>query len=232
MRSAPGRRADQPALRADLPMRPVGEQQAGRDGQGCARANPSRLAFGVRRAAAELAAAGGGGAASPDALGRADRAAEPGGAAAAAREAGRCSAPGDLTTAPRIPAAGGRRRRSTSCFSTRRRSRTSARRFRSLGCRAPPAPIMPVPGEVVNPFSDQGGDRRQARTSRSPPCPGQAVAAPEAGRVVFAAPFRSYGKLLIIEHQREYHTLLWGFAELDVAKGDRGADRPDRRRDG
>jgi septal ring factor EnvC (AmiA/AmiB activator) len=26
---------------------------------------------------------------------------------------------------------------------------------------------------------------------------------------------------LIIEHQREYHTLLWGFSKLDVAKGDR-----------
>ena len=26
---------------------------------------------------------------------------------------------------------------------------------------------------------------------------------------------------MIIEHQREYHTLLWGFSELDVAKGDR-----------
>ena len=37
---------------------------------------------------------------------------------------------------------------------------------------------------------------------------------------MFAAPFRSYGLLLIIEHQPEYHTLLWGFAELDVEVGD------------
>jgi septal ring factor EnvC (AmiA/AmiB activator) len=26
---------------------------------------------------------------------------------------------------------------------------------------------------------------------------------------------------LIIEHEREYHTLLWGFARLDVRVGDR-----------
>ncbi len=84
--------------------------------------------------------------------------------------------------------------------------------------RKPPAPIMP--GEVVNPFSDQGGGSAKPGITIAA-APGQAVAAPEDGRVVFAGPFRSYGQLLIIEHQREYHTLLWGFSELDVAKGDR-----------
>jgi murein DD-endopeptidase MepM/ murein hydrolase activator NlpD len=49
--------------------------------------------------------------------------------------------------------------------------------------------------------------------------PGQAVAAPVAGEVVFAGAFRSYGLLLIIEHEHEYHTLLWGFARLDVETG-------------
>jgi murein DD-endopeptidase MepM/ murein hydrolase activator NlpD len=81
------------------------------------------------------------------------------------------------------------------------------------------APIMPVPGEVVNPFSDQGGASAKPGITIAA-APGQAVAAPEDGRVVFAGAFRSYGQLLIIEHQREYHTLLWGFSELDVAKGD------------
>jgi len=47
------------------------------------------------------------------------------------------------------------------------------------------------------------------------------VAAPEGGREVFAGGFKSYGLLLIIEHQREYHTLLWGFSKLDVETGDR-----------
>lgn len=83
-----------------------------------------------------------------------------------------------------------------------------------------PPPLMPVPEEVVNPFSDQaGGGAQRALTIAA--APGQAVAAPEAGVVVFAGAFRSYGKLLIIEHQREYHTLLWGFSDLGVEKGDR-----------
>jgi septal ring factor EnvC (AmiA/AmiB activator) len=50
--------------------------------------------------------------------------------------------------------------------------------------------------------------------------PGQGVAAPVDGRIVFAGGFKSYGLLLIIEHEREYHTLLWGFAWLDVSPGD------------
>ena len=83
----------------------------------------------------------------------------------------------------------------------------------------------------MNPFSDQGGAGAKPGITIAA-APGQAVAAPEDGRVVFAGPFRSYGQLLIIEHQREYHTLLWGFSELDVAQRGPGADGPDRRRDG
>ena len=83
----------------------------------------------------------------------------------------------------------------------------------------PQVPIMPVPGEVVNPFSDQG-NAESGPGIRIVAAPGQAVAAPEDGRVVFAAPFKSYGLLLIIEHQREYHTLLWGLSTLEVEVGD------------
>jgi murein DD-endopeptidase MepM/ murein hydrolase activator NlpD len=85
--------------------------------------------------------------------------------------------------------------------------------------RRPSAPIMPIPGEVANPFSALGGGELKPGLSIVA-APGQAVAAPEDGRIVFAGPFKSYGLLLIIEHQREYHTLLWGFSRLDVAIGD------------
>ena len=53
-----------------------------------------------------------------------------------------------------------------------------------------------------------------------PAAPGQAVAAPVDGRVAFAGNFKSYGLLLILEHQGEYHTLLWGFARLAVRQGE------------
>jgi len=83
----------------------------------------------------------------------------------------------------------------------------------------PPTPIMPIPGDLASPFRDRGGDDLKPGISIVA-APGQAVAAPEGGRVVFAGSFKSYGLLLIIEHQREYHTLLWGFSRLDVAMGD------------
>lgn len=53
-----------------------------------------------------------------------------------------------------------------------------------------------------------------------PAAPRQRVAAPDNGIVVFAGSFRSYGLLLIIEHDSEYHTLLWGFSSLDIEMGD------------
>ena len=53
-----------------------------------------------------------------------------------------------------------------------------------------------------------------------PAAPGQAVATPVEGRVAFAGSFKSYGLLLILEHEGEYHTLLWGFARLEVRQGD------------
>lgn len=77
-------------------------------------------------------------------------------------------------------------------------------------------PILPVP--------EAAQDRLVVARGRPevafPAAPGQSVAAPVDGRVVFAGAFKSYGWLLILEHQREYHTLLWGFARLDVKRGD------------
>jgi murein DD-endopeptidase MepM/ murein hydrolase activator NlpD len=82
----------------------------------------------------------------------------------------------------------------------------------------PDAPIMPLPGEIVRAFERTGGLRRPGLVIAA--APGQAVAAPDGGRVVFADAFKSYGLLLIIEHGREYHTLLWGFSRIDVAYGE------------
>ncbi|WP_169728375.1 murein hydrolase activator EnvC family protein [Geminicoccus roseus] len=48
---------------------------------------------------------------------------------------------------------------------------------------------------------------------------GGAIAAPDAGTVVFAGSFRSYGQILIIDHGNDYHTLMAGFSHLDVAEG-------------
>jgi septal ring factor EnvC (AmiA/AmiB activator) len=78
------------------------------------------------------------------------------------------------------------------------------------------APILPLPEAAQDRVSVAHGGPELT----FPGAPGQRVAAPVQGKVVFAGTFKSYGWLLILEHEREYHTLLWGFARLDVRRGD------------
>ena len=46
------------------------------------------------------------------------------------------------------------------------------------------------------------------------------VVAVRRGTVVFAGPFRGYGRLLIIEHDEGYHVLLAGLDRIDAVVGD------------
>jgi murein hydrolase activator len=84
-----------------------------------------------------------------------------------------------------------------------------------------PAPIWPThaaAARLQGPARLQG--HGQATSITIGAVPGQRVAAPQDGRIVFADAFKSYGLLLIIEHDSEYHTLLWGFSKFRVAVGD------------
>ena len=86
---------------------------------------------------------------------------------------------------------------------------------RARGARSIP-PLLPMPDGTRDPALVA----RRGPELTIPAAPGQAVAAPVEGRVAFAGRFKSYGLLLILEHEGEYHTLLWGFARLDVHHGD------------
>lgn len=212
-----GPKPDQPALRADLPVRPAGDVVPDAAVRGSL-AEPSRLAFGVHAVQPSLpqlvaAARQSLALTRPELTARAELAAlppppgKPVGAALQAKVTATAYRASDEATpldvvflAPAPLADVG--------------SQVPVARLPR-----PQAPIMPVPGEVMNPFGDQGSGAGKPGITIAA-VPGQAVAAPDDGRVVFAAPFRSYGLLLIIEHQPEYHTLLWGFAELDVEVGD------------
>ena len=81
------------------------------------------------------------------------------------------------------------------------------------------AALMPWAEPMARGFADPPEESGQSFVTIQA-APGQSVAAPEGGRVVFAGIFKSYGLLLIIEHDREYHTLLWGFSRLHVGFGD------------
>ena len=77
--------------------------------------------------------------------------------------------------------------------------------------------VMPIAGELSGPSRHGGGRRQPGLTLQSPIS--QTVSAPLAGRVVFAAPFRDFGPLLIIDRGGGYHVLMAGLSQLDVREG-------------
>lgn len=48
---------------------------------------------------------------------------------------------------------------------------------------------------------------------------GSPIVAPQSGRVVFAGPFKGYGKIIIMQHSGGYHSFLAGFARIDAETG-------------
>jgi len=80
----------------------------------------------------------------------------------------------------------------------------------------------PVWGEVTSRFHDPAGDDDPALTNGlSIKTQEQAdVYAVYGGTVLFAGSMRGYGKLVIIEHDRQYHTVTARLGEIAVREGD------------
>jgi septal ring factor EnvC (AmiA/AmiB activator) len=79
---------------------------------------------------------------------------------------------------------------------------------------------LPVAGRVATGWGEAGpgGPHRGITFAASP---GARVVSPCTGRAVYAAPFRSFGLLLIVDCGGEYHFVLAGLDRLDVAAGQR-----------
>lgn len=111
----------------------------------------------------------------------------------------------------------------------RREEARMAARPRSSG-RAPiPAPLrtapdasggLPVAGALLRDFNapGEGGPSRGLTFAAQP---GARVTAPCTGSVAFAAPFRSYGRMVILDCGGGQHLVLAGMERLDVAAGQR-----------
>lgn len=94
--------------------------------------------------------------------------------------------------------------------------------FRAAGQVAGPW-LLPASGRVVRRFGARGtvsggGARAEGITIETRLA--AHVVAPRRGTVVFAGPFRGYGRLLIIEHDEGYHVLLAGLDRIDAVVGD------------
>jgi len=79
--------------------------------------------------------------------------------------------------------------------------------------------IVPVRGIIISKYGQQEDNAGTGPFNKGVVFETRAeaqVVAPFDGRVVFAGPFRSYGRILIIDHGGGYHTLLAGLARVDI----------------
>lgn len=87
-----------------------------------------------------------------------------------------------------------------------------------------PAPIagryrLPVAGRVETGFGELSDAGVRARGLTLAPAPGAAVAAPAAGVVRYAARFRDYGVIIIIDHGDGWTSLVAGLGDATVRPG-------------
>ena len=78
---------------------------------------------------------------------------------------------------------------------------------------------LPVAGRISAGFGEAGASgQRRAGIALDARGSGQVVA-PGAGRVIFAGPYRGFGRIAIVEHANGWTSLVTGLASLDVAVG-------------
>ncbi|MFM9937689.1 MAG: murein hydrolase activator EnvC family protein [Novosphingobium sp.] len=75
--------------------------------------------------------------------------------------------------------------------------------------------ILPVNGRIVTGFGDAGGGTRSSGITLAPSGGGQIVA-PAAGRVAFAGDYRGYGRIVILDHDGGWTSLITNLGRLDV----------------
>lgn len=79
---------------------------------------------------------------------------------------------------------------------------------------------MPVVGRVVTGLGEVSSTGVRARGLTIATRPSAQVVAPTGGRVAFAAPYRGFGNIVIIDHGRGWTTTITSLAALDVKTGD------------
>jgi septal ring factor EnvC (AmiA/AmiB activator) len=79
---------------------------------------------------------------------------------------------------------------------------------------------LPVVGRLVTGLGEVSEAGVRARGLTLLPRPGAQVVAPAGGRIVFAGPFRDYGRIVIIDHGAGLTSLVTNLASLSVKVGD------------
>jgi septal ring factor EnvC (AmiA/AmiB activator) len=84
----------------------------------------------------------------------------------------------------------------------------------------PPVYLLPVQGRLVTGTGEISEAGVHARGLTFAPPAGSEVVAPRDGRVVYAAPFRGYGRILIIDHGGGWTSLITDLTALSVGVGE------------
>ncbi len=78
---------------------------------------------------------------------------------------------------------------------------------------------MPVMGQLVTGFGEDAPGQMRSKGITLETRANAQVVAPAAGRVAFAGPYRGHGRIVILEHDGGWMTLVTGLARLDVEVG-------------
>lgn len=78
----------------------------------------------------------------------------------------------------------------------------------------------PVQGKVKRRFGDALSRNETSKGVLIAAGKNARVVAPYDGEVVFTGPFLNYGRMVILRHRDDYHTLLAGFSRIDVGTGE------------
>jgi septal ring factor EnvC (AmiA/AmiB activator) len=79
---------------------------------------------------------------------------------------------------------------------------------------------LPVTGRLVTGLGEVSANGVRARGLTFAVAAGAPVVAPAAGRIAFAGPFRSFGRVAIVDHGEGWSTLVTGLGALTVRTGD------------
>lgn len=98
-------------------------------------------------------------------------------------------------------------------------SQTITNRVRSTPIPKAGAPQLPVSGMIVVGYgqTDEIGAQSQGLRIRSRQ--GAVVVAPMGGIVRYTGYFKNYGNIIIVEHQKDYHSLIAGLNRIDTVVG-------------
>ncbi len=81
------------------------------------------------------------------------------------------------------------------------------------------APQLPLSGIIQTRFSEEDAFGAPSQGIKIAARSGSLVVAPMGGIVRFAGEFRQYGNMVIIEHKKDYHSLIAGLEKIDTLVG-------------